>query len=160
MKRGFTLIELLVVIAIIGILASVVLASLDSVRETARDTKRIAELKQLQVAIAMYRNQNGHYPRESEGANGLVGEGSGLDTMLSPFMNTVPHDPSGPGSSAYNYYYDGQQACGGQPTIAVIFARNLESQPGNRDDLPCTSWGGEGGAGGANTYHVIIGPSD
>lgn len=60
--KGFTLIELLVVVAIIGILSSVVLASLNSARMKARDTKRMTNLTQIWTALEMYYNDHGYYP--------------------------------------------------------------------------------------------------
>jgi len=61
-NKGFTLIELLVVIAIIGILSSVVLASLNSARQKSRDARRIGDVKQLQLALEMYYDSNNGYP--------------------------------------------------------------------------------------------------
>ena len=51
---GFTLIELLVVIAIIGVLASIVLASLNNARRKSRDARRVTDVKQLQLALELY----------------------------------------------------------------------------------------------------------
>ncbi|OGE76633.1 MAG: hypothetical protein A3C85_02550 [Candidatus Doudnabacteria bacterium RIFCSPHIGHO2_02_FULL_48_21] len=59
---GFTLIELLVVISIIGLLASVVLVSLNAARAKARDTKRKADLAQIVKALELYYDQYGVYP--------------------------------------------------------------------------------------------------
>lgn len=62
-QKGFTLIELLVVIAIIGLLSSIVLASLSSARSRARDSKRISEIRSVEKALQIYAlNNNGNYP--------------------------------------------------------------------------------------------------
>lgn len=65
-NKGFTLIELLVVIAIIGILSSVVLASLNSARTKARDARRIADIKQIQLALELFYDANRYYPGSGE----------------------------------------------------------------------------------------------
>lgn len=60
-KKGFTLIELLVVVAIIGILASVVLASLNSARNKGKDAAVIAGLSSLRSAAEVDYSTNTNY---------------------------------------------------------------------------------------------------
>lgn len=61
LQKGFTLIELLVVIAIIGILSSVVLASLSSARTRGGDTAVRSELANMRSQAQLYFTTNGHF---------------------------------------------------------------------------------------------------
>jgi prepilin-type N-terminal cleavage/methylation domain-containing protein len=97
--KGFTLIELIVVIAIIGLLASIVFASLKTVRVKARDAQRISNLEQIKIALNLYAsNNNGSFP-----TGGYFTSWSGcqdhswqdLATILHPYISTLPLDPSG-----------------------------------------------------------------
>ncbi len=95
-NRGFTLIELLVVIAIIGLLASVVLASLEAAREKARDARRLSDAKQVELALELYYHENGYYPSAVSG--------NPLPTALAPsYMPSIPVDPVNTGSMTYGY---------------------------------------------------------
>ena len=117
-KKAFTLIELLVVIAIIGLLASIVLVSVNKARSRARDAKRKADIKQIMLALEMYYDDHGEYPL-SGGASSPNGgwsnsSDSSWNTLQSKLDNyiTLPKDPKnetggwpGPGSGKYNYCY-------------------------------------------------------
>ncbi len=82
-SRGFTLIELLVVISIIGILSSVVLASLNSARAKARDARRMSDLNSIQIALEMYYLDYGTYRISGTGwlghGDGYLGYENGTD---------------------------------------------------------------------------------
>lgn len=105
-QKGFTLIELLVVISIIGILSSIVVVGLDSAKTSSRDARRIADIKNIQLALALYYQDNGHYPcRLSDQSVSSV---AGCSPQFSgTYMNTIPTDPLSSSVSAIDYKYSG-----------------------------------------------------
>lgn len=101
---GFTLIELLVVISIIGVLASIVLASLNNARRKSRDARRITDIKQLQLALELYFDGVGasNYPAASATCNATTFYG--LEALSSNgYIPQIPVDPLGGATPCYRY---------------------------------------------------------
>ncbi len=65
LKHGFTLIELMVVISIISFMSTIVLASLNEVKDKAIDTVTVSNLQQIDMAIFQYKMDNGNYPPQT-----------------------------------------------------------------------------------------------
>ena len=127
--RGFTLIELLVVVAIIGLLASIILASLNSARYKSRDARRIADLKEIQNALELYYSDHTQYPTALDTAH-LVTPG---------YMPEIPTDPY----TGNPYLYAG---LGGVKCIAYHLGATLEDSSntalnGDADAAPGTEIG-------------------
>lgn len=112
-KRGFTLIELLVVVAIIGLLASVVVASLSNARSKSRDARRLADLRQVQNALEMYASDNNQYPSTSGnwwgvcsswGSHDTTGANGWVPNLAPQHISRLPTDPRPVGTNGCYLY--------------------------------------------------------
>lgn len=100
-QKGFTLIELLVVIAIIGILSSVVLASLNTAKNKANDAKRETDMHAIQTALEMYAVDHNAYPASPSWAwssrcnawPDLAG-GNVIPGLVPTYLPKMPSDPA------------------------------------------------------------------
>jgi uncharacterized protein (TIGR02145 family)/prepilin-type N-terminal cleavage/methylation domain-containing protein len=151
-EKGFTLIELLIVIAIVGVLSTVVLASLNSARAKARDSARISNVKQVQTALSMYHSDYGSYP-VSEGqdwaGNGAdygsldtSGENGYIPNLAPTYIKELPIDPNQTDANGYIYKSDGNDyffmAHGtAEKTVPIAFQR--PSDPESNDIAIYTS---------------------
>lgn len=100
-EKGFTLIELLVVIAIMGILSSVVLASISGARTRAQDALRMNDMRQVQLALEAYLTDNGNYPIQTSwsgvsgngGSRTISGVNAYIPGLTPTYISALPLDP-------------------------------------------------------------------
>jgi len=113
--KGFTLIELLVVIAIIGMLSSIILASLNSARAKGRDARRIMDLRSIDTALELYYSDNRAYPSTGSLSTTYWDTGckrtpaapdkklkNWIPGLVPKYMGSLPKDPN-PRDNARNY---------------------------------------------------------
>lgn len=113
--KGFTLIELLVVIAIIGLLSTIIAAPIQNARKKARDSKKIAEVKAVQLALDQFAEANaGNYPAS------LISLAPTYMPQLPSFGSTTISTVSPRDRFAYAPY-----SVSGQSLVGTMFAYHL-----------------------------------
>ncbi|HUD04163.1 MAG TPA: prepilin-type N-terminal cleavage/methylation domain-containing protein [Candidatus Paceibacterota bacterium] len=111
---GFTLIELMIVIAIIGILITIVLESTSAARSSARDDRRLSDLKEVQVDLAQYYSAERSYPTATQYYSASPGDSTALKTLQSVLTDTGDLPTTDPQGFSYGYYSsDGTSYCVG-----------------------------------------------
>jgi prepilin-type N-terminal cleavage/methylation domain-containing protein len=134
--KGFTLMEILMVIAIIGILAAVVLASLGSAKDKARDAKRKAEVSQVGRLLTF----SCYTPTAGAGDYDLADVAAELAAKYPQYASqlaNVPQDPltGSDGESGYRYLAD-------SGTCAVYANLEWDGEPVTLTSLTAPTAGG------------------
>jgi general secretion pathway protein G len=134
-RSGFTLIELMVVIVIIGLLAALVAPRLMSRADEARVTEAKIQIKNLETALRLYKNDNGFYPSTEQGLEALVSppsDGQVPENYRTGGYLEKKSLPSDPWGNRYIYLSPGQQ---GEYDIISLGADGQEGGSGNDADI-------------------------
>ncbi|HEY9480652.1 MAG TPA: type II secretion system protein [Candidatus Paceibacterota bacterium] len=156
-SKGFTLIELLVVIAIIGLLSSIVLASLNTARAKSRDARRQTDMHSIQSALQLYYDKNGSFPMNRNPCCGYPDTSPNFlqELITDHFLSATPHSLT---SSNPYYYYD----YGPGNTIGALIVTRLEAANPSVTGYPgtCRPWasGVNWCDQSSNTYYCICNP--
>ena len=133
---------------VIGILAAISIVAYNNVQQKARDSQRAQDIATITKALEMYYVDKGEYPAGSGAGAPLNGAWSttndnswqNLATALSPYISTLPVDPTNDGTGynsgtyGYSYFSNGEAGAGGihycgasAPRKMYILAYRLES---------------------------------
>lgn len=127
-KKGFTLIELLVVISIISLLSSIVMVSVTSARDKAKQNAFRSEVMQFVNALELFRNDYGDYPYEDAiqdepfsyivyNNNTYFTNGTGqyypnFVAEMKKYIQTFPNPRGGNANNAFMYLRNGVSSLG------------------------------------------------
>ena len=135
---AFTLIELMVVISIIGVLASTLLASLNTARAKSRDARKQADFRQITLAFQLFFDSNRRMPAnfgppgtpkcEGQAAPNNFYEQSMGELVTARFLRAVPLSPGG---GLYCYF----DAGAGNSTGALLITQ-LETVANSTTGIP------------------------
>lgn len=147
---GFTLVELLVVIAIIAILSTIGMVVYGNMNKSARDTKRRSDIHAIALALEQYKNKHAVYPTSCNTVDGDSDAWSSDDCWsntgfnLTGFIQSMPKDPLNknvdPCSSSDDCHL--YRYCTRDNGKEYFLGVNLENGPGNNEQLPFCSLGG------------------
>lgn len=108
-KRGFTLIELLIVIAVIAILVAIVIPQFRGIRIQAKNSRAMADLRNIQTALVVYSTLYNKYPTDLADLT--------EEARTRRIINKIPMDPF---NSGVEYDYDINEA--GEYSTYVVWS--------------------------------------
>jgi prepilin-type N-terminal cleavage/methylation domain-containing protein len=150
-SSAFTLIELLVVIAIIAIIATLSVLALQSAREKARDSKRIADIKQLKTALELYYNDaNGYPPATSFISGSALSYTDSQSGQVKTYINQIPSSPipaDGDCTSSNNAYTYGSENSSTYTLSYCLGGKSQEIPKGLNLATPAQLYGAVSGGG-------------
>jgi type II secretory pathway pseudopilin PulG len=127
---AFTLVELIVVIAIIALLVTLSLIALSNARMASRDSKRMADIKQLQTALELFYDSQDRYPTNAEFQSGSLSYFNGnLGTTTYISIPSAPFPADGRCSDAQNAYVYNAPIDGSTYTLNFCVAKAISDLP-------------------------------
>jgi prepilin-type N-terminal cleavage/methylation domain-containing protein len=98
--KAFTLVELMVVITIISILSGVTIIGLNSLNQKSQDTARVANIREIEIALESYKSVNGKYPDA-----GSQSTANYITNLTPTFIKSLPIEKGTGQTGTTGYHY-------------------------------------------------------